>query len=132
MNEGLLDAVSLRANYRCEYCLIPDILSIPHQVDHIIAIKHRGSTTIDNLALSCALCNSYKGSDIAGIDPNTERVVQLFHPRIHSWKRHFEWQGAVISPRTAIARVTTYLLHLNDFSRVMLRQKLRTQGAFDL
>ena len=69
-----------RANSCCEYCLIPEITSFSsHQIDHIIAEKHGGMTTADNLALSCSLCNKNKGSDIASIDPVTNEIVALFN-----------------------------------------------------
>ena len=72
---------------RCEYCRISeDLVFAAHQIDHIIAVKHRGETEIDNLALSCALCNKHKGSDIASIDPVTGEVVALYHPRRDTWE----------------------------------------------
>lgn len=50
-------AVSLRrlvikkANNQCEYCLISATLSFfPHELDHAIAEKHGGQTTLENLA----------------------------------------------------------------------------------
>jgi len=58
-----------RAKGRCEYCLIhEDDRPERHQVDHVIALKHGGLTTIENLALACAVCNNNKGSDLATID----------------------------------------------------------------
>lgn len=39
-----------RVSERCEYCLIHQNFSIYTQVDHIIAVKHGGETTADNLA----------------------------------------------------------------------------------
>jgi hypothetical protein len=45
----------------------------PHEIDHTIAEKHGDRTTKVNLALACKLCNTYKGSDIASIDPQTTR-----------------------------------------------------------
>ena len=71
---NLRSQVIERANDLCEYCLIPQSFSFAkHEVDHIIARKHGGQTTSENLALSCSLCNKHKGSDIASIDPQTER-----------------------------------------------------------
>ena len=36
---------------RCEYCLLhEDDAFLPHEPDHIIAVKHRGGTTERNLA----------------------------------------------------------------------------------
>jgi 5-methylcytosine-specific restriction endonuclease McrA len=44
-----------RAQNRCEYCLIPQELSLAkHQIDHVIAEKHGGETGSENLALSCS------------------------------------------------------------------------------
>src|ERR1051325_8527843 len=46
--------VRLRARRRCEYCLVPDSMTLAgHEIDHIIAIKHGGGTGSENLAL-CA------------------------------------------------------------------------------
>jgi hypothetical protein len=130
MNDQLLDSVSARAGYRCEYCHIPDITPIPHEVDHIIAIKHHGQATFENLALSCEHCNGCKSSNIAGIDPKTGRLTRLFDPRRHHWKRHFEWHGPIIFPRTPIGRVTEYVLNVNAIDRVILRQNLLDEGIF--
>ncbi|WP_366918499.1 HNH endonuclease signature motif containing protein [Acaryochloris sp. IP29b_bin.148] len=39
-----------RANNCCEYCLLPNTLSFyTHEVDHVIAQKHKGTTSADNL-----------------------------------------------------------------------------------
>lgn len=47
------------AQNTCEYCLIPEMaVLVPHEVDHVIAEKHGGQTTEDNLALACTLCNN--------------------------------------------------------------------------
>lgn len=52
-----------RAKGACEYCLIDEENSFArHQIDHVIAEKHGGLTVKENLALSCTLCNKYKGS----------------------------------------------------------------------
>ena len=61
-----------RAGGCCEYCLIPETAVFAgHEIDHIIAQKHGGPTDADNLALSCAVCNKHKGSDLASLDPET-------------------------------------------------------------
>ena len=55
-----------RAFHSCEYCLIHvDYTTLIHEIDHVIAEKHGGATTLDNLAYACAQCNRNKGSDIA-------------------------------------------------------------------
>ncbi|MBI3469268.1 MAG: HNH endonuclease [Planctomycetes bacterium] len=50
--------VAERADNRCEYCLVRQQLSASvHQIDHVIADKHGGPTTFENLALSCTPWN---------------------------------------------------------------------------
>lgn len=59
----LRNFVRQRARGRCEYCqLHDDDAGLRHQPDHIVALKHRGVTIESNLAYSCAMCNSFKGS----------------------------------------------------------------------
>jgi hypothetical protein len=105
MDEALVALVRRRAHDRCEYCRMPVVLSLlPFEIDHIIARKHRGKTIGSNLALSCAYDNAFKGSNIAGLDPQTGRLVRLFHPRRHKWRHHFGWDGPVLVGRTKIGR----------------------------
>ena len=67
--------VRLRATGRCEYCGLLETLGFfEHQIDHIIAVKHGGTSELSNLALSCTLCNRHKGSDIASIDPESGMI----------------------------------------------------------
>lgn len=57
--------MSDRARFACEYCLMPEIsVLVPHEIDRVIAEKHGGQTDENNLALSCTICNKYKGSDL--------------------------------------------------------------------
>jgi hypothetical protein len=81
--EPVLSAlVRRRAGDACEYCQLPASLSaLPFEIDHVIAQKHGGPTIESNLALSFFYCNSYKGPNIAGIDPRSGRLVRLFNPR---------------------------------------------------
>jgi hypothetical protein len=102
----------------------------PFEIDHIIAKKHGGLTEARNLSLSCFYCNSFKGSDIAGLTPKTRKLTPLFNPRRHKWERHFRWKGAYLFGRTDIGRVTIALLKINDLLRVELRQSLIHEGAF--
>lgn len=129
--EALRRLVSIRANGCCEYCLLNQNDSfLPHEIDHIIAEKHRGTTTEDNLCLSCFDCNRYKGSDISSIDPDTDEVVPLFHPRRDTWSDHFRLDGAQIIPLTPTGRVTEYLLRLNDPERLARRTILIRLGRY--
>ena len=54
MDTTLEQVVWQRAKARCEYCQLPqDFSPLTHQIDHIIARKHLGPTTAENLALAC-------------------------------------------------------------------------------
>jgi hypothetical protein len=102
-------------------------VSVSHQVDHIIALKHGGLTISENLALCCARCNKYKGSDVTSIDPLTGRAEPLLHPRRDRWSEHFELGGEIIG-RTPVGRVTVNLLQINRSERVRERRVLIETG----
>jgi hypothetical protein len=120
-----------RAESRCEYCQLPQAFSpLPHAVDHIIAQQHQGPTTAENLALACFFCNSYKGPNISGLNPQTGRVVRLFNPRKDRWSRHFVWDGPYLVGRTRAGRVTLALLEINRPEAVELRAHLIREGVF--
>ena len=111
-----------RAKACCEYCLIPESVTLAvHEIDHIIAQKHQGQTEADNLALSCTLCNKHKGSDIASIIPDTGEVIALFHPRKDRWTDHFKIENGHILPLTQTGEVTARLLQFNTMNRVRER-----------
>ncbi|MCB0211979.1 MAG: HNH endonuclease [Anaerolineae bacterium] len=114
-----------RANGCCEYCLIPEIaVLVPHQIDHIIAEKHGGTTDAENLALSCTLCNKHKGSDIASLDPMTKKFTPLYNPRQDRWRDHFQLNNAEFVAITSIGQVTIRLLQMNRSDRVEERRLL--------
>lgn len=71
-----------RAENCCEYCLLSqeDYL-FPYHIDHIVAEKHAGKTQLDNLCLSCPVCNTFKGSDLGSLDPATGEFSYLYNPR---------------------------------------------------
>ena len=121
----LRSTVIRRAQGRCEYCGKPSVSFYPHEVDHIIALKHGGETSPDNLAFACFQRNRYKGSDIASIDPQSGTITPLFNPRAQAWNDHFRFEGATISALTAEGRTTVFLLHLNDPDRVQERVALK-------
>ena len=82
MSATLRRAVSKRANARCEYCQLPDL--VPHlirfQLEHIRARRHGGSSSLNSLAWACPRCNERKGTNLSAVDPDTNRVVRLFNP----------------------------------------------------
>jgi len=131
MDRTLENLVWERAGSRCEYCRMPQRYDpLDFEIDHIIPLVHGGLTKANNLALACFLDNSYKGPNLAGIDPISRRIERLFHPRRHSWQRHFRWQGAVLLGRTPIGRATIAVLRINLPHRVAHRQTLIDEGIF--
>ncbi len=103
---------------------------LPHEVDHIRAQKHKGPTRTENLCWPCALCNSYKGSDVSAYVPGTEELVRLFNPRTDVWEDHFEWMDSQLLGKTPIAQATLELLQINKDSRVVLRRMLMDLALF--
>ena len=129
--ERLRRQVQERAQGRCEYCLIhEEDMYYPHEADHIIAEKHGGATSLENLAWACFHCNRFKGSDLASVDPLSKKAVFLFHPREQSWKRHFRLNGGLLEGMTARGRATVALLHFNDAERVAYRLGLIDLGHY--
>jgi hypothetical protein len=122
-----------RAGSTCEYCLMPEIaVLVSHEIDHVIAEKHGGRTEAGNLALACTICNKYKGSDLASIDPVSGEIVRLYQPRSDRWQDHFQLQGREILPLTAIGRVTVRLLQFNRSERLEERKCLIETGMLQV
>jgi len=120
-----------RAGGCCEYCLLPDAVTMaPLEVDHIIARKHGGEVEEQNLALCCARCNKHKGSDLATLDLETGELVLLYHPRRNRWHDHFQVSGSLIIAVTAIGHATVRLLQLNHPKRMAVRQTLVAVGLW--
>jgi len=125
ISSALRREVRERANGCCEYCLLPEEQAFfPHEPDHVIATKHGGQSTLDNLALACFDCNRFKGSDIASLDPASGELTPLFNPRLQEWSEHFSLEAGRINPRTANGRVTELVLKVNLSSRVEVREIL--------
>lgn len=121
-----------RANYCCEYCLIPEAFTFAsHEIDHIIARKHGGQTTATNLALSCTICNQHKGSDLASIDPKSGKLTPLYHPRKDKWQKHFRIENGQIISLTPQGRVTVLLLKFNRQERCEERKLLMSAEIFN-
>jgi hypothetical protein len=105
---------------------------LPHVIDHVKPLKHHGATTLANLSWACALCNSYKASNVAGYDPQTGKLSRLFNPRKDDWTEHFDWNGPRLLGKTSVGRATIDVLRMNDESRVEHRGLLiRAANAFD-
>jgi hypothetical protein len=93
-----------------------------------VARQHGGSDNPDNLALACHRCNLHKGPNLAGIDPRTQQVVALVHPRRDRWSEHFAFEGVYIFGISGIGRATVQVLAMNDASRREVRTEVLKHG----
>ena len=129
MDAATRNFVRQRAKNRCEYCLLEqEHAELTHHIEHIIAKQHGGSDEADNLALACHRCNLRKGPNVTGIDPDTEQIVTLFHPRRDDWHGHFRFHGPYIEGITPNGRATVRVLALNDARRLEFRAELIARG----
>jgi hypothetical protein len=133
MDDQTRQIVRHRAQYRCEYCHLPQAGHDERfSVDHIRPTKHGGNDALSNLALSCLRCNLYKGSNLTGIDPQDGTVVPLFDPRRDNWLQHFHWNGPFITSETSTGRTTIQVMGMNSSARVQLRRTLIAEGLLRL
>jgi hypothetical protein len=108
--------VARRAQYRCEYCLAPEILfNSEMDVEHVVPVARRGSDDEWNLALACRACNNAKHTATEARDPQTGRFVRLFNPRTDVWHAHLalDLESARIDGLTDIGRATVARLRMN-------------------
>lgn len=125
LNLELRRLVTERGDNLCEYCLISEHDTILGcAIDHIISIKHGGSSNIDNLAYCCVYCNRFKGSDIGSIILDKKEFVRFYHPRWDNWGEHFKLNNSTIESLTNIGQVTARILGFNDQPRLLERQLL--------
>lgn len=123
MDQQTRQIVRERAGGKCEYCRLHQLNSplARLQIEHILPRKHGGSDELGNLALACIDCNLHKDANLTGIDPKTNRVVELFNPRRQTWEHHFEWDGCVIIGISAVGRTTVRVLQTNSEDRIRVR-----------
>lgn len=127
MDVELRNLVVTRSHERCEYCRIPQrFFTERFQIEHIIALQHRGETIDSNLAVACARCNRAKGANLSGIDPFSGVLTRLFNPRIDAWDEHFSQApfGKIVGI-SDIGRTTVYVLDMNAPRRVELRSAIQ-------
>jgi hypothetical protein len=135
ISEGLRTLVTVRADFRCEYCQLPDSRSFfAFHIDHILSLKHGGQTTADNLAYSCAICNLSKGPDVATFLAYPGTLIRFYNPRIDHWADHFRVEPTgFLTAKTSIGTATTRIIDLNHPDSIierlaMLRLGLLTAG----
>ena len=123
INSQVRIKVRERAHNACEYCHLhqdDSPLALLH-VEHIIPKVHGGTDDFNNLALACIDCNLHKGTNLAGIDPETNEMTALFHPRRQRWEEHFELQGAHLIGTSTTGRTTIRVLDMNSDDQIALR-----------
>jgi len=130
MDAAVRERVRSRAGNRCEYCLLKQehLPFASFQVEHSIPRKHGGDDDPTNLALACDRCNSHKGANLTGIDPETGEITALFNPRQHSWEEHFRMSDVTIIGLTAVGRTTVRVFNMNEERRLRLRGLLKHYG----
>ncbi len=126
MTGDLRQFVRARAQFRCEYCRMPERLLPFHrfEADHIRPEKFAGQTSAENLAWACLSCNRHKGPLIAAHDPDSAELVRLFNPRLDRWAEHFEYRPPRLVGITAIGRATAWALSMNSPDYLELREAL--------
>src|SRR5947207_11928637 len=126
----LRQTIADRAKLLCEYCLIVESDTFYGcEVDHIISLKHGGSSEPEHLAYACALCNRAKGSDVGSVSTSGE-FTRFFNPRIDRWAEHFRLEGASLQPLTTIGEVTARILGFNDSARLHEREEMIRFGKY--
>jgi hypothetical protein len=121
--EEVIRLVVERAGDRCEYCRMHQALpGGTFHVEHIIPRALGGSSERDNLAWACPGCNLKKSDRVEVNDPDSGRVVPLFHPRADRWSGHFRWDGSRLVGQSAVGRATIAALDLNHPRRLLIRE----------
>lgn len=135
--QAIRQQVRERAKCLCEYChSSEDASAARFEIDHIQPRSLGGLDTLENLALACQRCNSYRYNFTEGIDPESQLVVKLFNPRCDQWQQHFIWEkgGLMIRGQTSIGRATCDRLDLNDQahndSAIIKARRLWLQGGW--
>ncbi|MCU0339976.1 MAG: HNH endonuclease [Spirosomaceae bacterium] len=125
LSESSRKMVIERASNRCEYCQLHQMNAFhKHQIEHIIALKHGGSSDLGNLALACTHCNFHKGTDLSTMLLPNRELVPLFNPRAHRWDEHFYMEDCVFYAKSKIGEATIKVLKMNDVDLIIFRQML--------
>jgi len=117
-------SVAARAKHRCEYCRLAQAgQEATFHTDHVVPRADAGVTSEENLALACVSCSLRKEARQFVFDPETKKLVPLFHPRKDRWADHFEWQGVHVVGLTRKGRGTVHALRLNRPRMLAIRRE---------
>ena len=131
VSAGVRRLVAERAGRVCEYCLIAeDDTFLGCEVEHVISLKHGGTSEPENLAYACVFCNRQKGSDVGSISRQTGEFSRFYNPREDRWADHFRLDEVFITPLTVVGEVTARILQFNAVERVLERGVLREEGRY--
>lgn len=122
---SLREQVLTQARGYCAYCRSPeDLLGVAFEIDHIIPQAAGGETSIENLCLSCPVCNRHKAARQVAFDPVTGANTPLFHPVVQRWNDLFTWSedGTTLIGLTPEGRGTILLLRINRPVLVQMRR----------
>lgn len=131
VTQQIRQSVGDRAKGYCEYCLSQAQFSPQSfSIEHIYPRSLGGSTELANLALACAGCNGHKYNKTQALDPTTNTIADIYHPRKHNWAEHFAWneEYTLILGLTPIGRATVETLQLNRVTLQNLRAVLFSVG----
>lgn len=127
ISKNIKRIVKERAHGCCEYCqCLAKFVPVPFVIEHIIPQVKGGTDVLSNLAFSCHGCNGSKYDKTTALDPITNEVVSLYHPRRDDWKSHFIWSedATRINGITPTGRATIIALHLNREELINFRSVL--------
>jgi hypothetical protein len=134
ISQRLYRIVAARADYCCEYCLLPQLAeAMDLTADHIIPKSEGGKTEVGNLALACMGCNAHKWTSTRARDPFSGRLVPIIHPRHDRWSEHFRFSlvdPALLEGSTAKGRATIELLDMNGPRLVLIRRWLMLANLY--
>jgi len=130
-SKAIRQLIAARANFRCEYCRKPEIISnFSFHIEHIISKQHKGTDKLSNLAYACSWCNWKKGPNIATLLAEKGNLIPLFNPRIDDWNYHFKVENGAIVGTTDTAKGTIQLLNMNTIELILERKELMKAGLF--
>ena len=104
--EGML---LVRARYECEYCR-RRLAEVGWQKEHIWPESRGGTSSQENLAVSCQRCNNNKRDHVEWIDRLTDHSFPLFNPRTMEWTEHFRATHDEVVGISEVGRATAALL----------------------
>ena len=118
-----------RAKGRCEYCgLSQEGQEATFHIDHIVPRASEGPTAETNLALACVSCSLRKEARRSARDPESGRMVRLFHPRRQRWSNHFRWDGVRVVGLTPTGRAAVVALQMNRPLILAIRREEAARG----